>query len=159
MGCSSSVQTRPSAPSAPNAPNAPPCGYSLLRELGQGSFATVFLARHAQHGLVAVKEVCAQSADGAAAAATEVKAMRALDHPSIVRLIDHFRVGDSVVLVEDFCGGGDLRKATLEAKPEEEVVRGWMRQTLRALRHAHSRGVVHRDVKPANCEGRGGGAC
>jgi eukaryotic-like serine/threonine-protein kinase len=131
-------------------------GYTFLRDLGQGAFATVFLARHPRHGLVAVKEISAHSSALSDSASNEVKVMRALDHVNIVGLVDHFRVGDSLVLVEEFCDGGDLRTATVAERPDEALVRGWMRQTLKALRYAHGRGVIHRDIKPANRR-RGGG--
>jgi calcium-dependent protein kinase len=133
-------------------------GYHFERILGKGAFATVWLAKHPVHGLVALKEILVSSTAELADVLNEINITRSLNHPGAVRLVDHFRNGDSFVLVEEFCNGGDLRRAVmLGGRPSEEKLAEWVGELLRTLQYVHAKGIVHRDVKPANRKRREGG--
>ena len=69
--------------------------------------------------------------------------------PSVIKLheVVHDPQGDAYALVMQLVPGGPLNTTTL---PNEEVMRSYMRQVLEALEHAHSRGIMHRDVKKGN---------
>jgi serine/threonine protein kinase len=133
-------------------------GYKYLQELGRGAFASVWLASHPTRGLVAMKEISALTAGEKVMAENEINVLLSLSHPGAVRLVEHFYIGDSVVLVEEFCDGGDLQQRVVAPgrRPSEAKLREWVGGLLRTLQHMHANGIVHRDVKPAN---RKGGGC
>ena len=92
----------------------------------------------------------------------EVRAMAALDHPHILRLLDFGELREPLwpptgeplpegcpFLVIELARGGDLRPWVARPRPWEDV-RGVLLTLLDALAHAHARGVLHLDLKPAN---------
>src|SRR5262249_29638905 len=91
----------------------------------------------------------AQSPDFLTRFEHEARAMSRLDHPNCVSVID-FGVADTPFFVMDFVSGTTC-KALVEAGPvEPRRAIGLVRQVLAGLAHAHERGIVPRDVKPAN---------
>ncbi len=81
----------------------------------------------------------------------ESDALRHLDHPNIVKLIDAFRDDDFEYIVMEYVYGGSLferlnREGRLPLRQALEIAA----QLADALDHAHSRNVIHRDVKPSN---------
>ena len=86
----------------------------------------------------------------------EVEAIKRLDHPNVIRLIDHsaLNVGDGEIekqfLVMPLAAAGDLsRRAGLYKDNADSVVQV-AKQLANALKAAHDAGIIHRDVKPAN---------
>ena len=88
-------------------------------------------------------------------AANEIRILRSLSHPSIVRFHDSFVSGDDLCIVMQFCPGGDLsdllgrQRAKKQKLPEPEV-RAMLTQLVSALAHIHSYRIVHRDIKSSN---------
>jgi len=147
-------------------------GYELIRELGRGSQGIVHLARHVDTGdLVALKQVLATGTvdeNARFAFRREFESIRALHHPNIVE----FRGGgdrqNAFFFACEYCRGGDLERLAARhggTVPVAEAL-SVVRQVLAALGYAHqaalpgarrpdgaataARGLVHRDVKPAN---------
>src|SRR5690606_28335522 len=80
----------------------------------------------------------------------EALAVSKLDHPNCVQVIDFGTTPKGMkYLVMQFLEGRELRDLTGVALPIEQAV-GFGIQILRALEHAHKRGLVHRDLKPEN---------
>jgi serine/threonine protein kinase len=123
--------------------------YDVSRELGRGAMGVVLDATHPRLGRVALKVLTAAGAD-LDRVRREVAAVRRLDHPAIVGVLDAGQDRGQSFIALRFVDGESLdarlRRGPL---PEDEVVR--IAVTLcGALEHAHSRGVLHRDLKPAN---------
>lgn len=128
--------------------------YELVRRLGEGGMAQVYLARDVRLGReVAVKVLDARLADRPGFRERflrEARVAAALDHPNIVPLYDFGDLEHLLYLVMPYVSGGNLQDALRRAPlPTGEVVT-YGSQIADALEYAHKRGVIHRDVKPAN---------
>lgn len=129
--------------------------YLIVRHLASGGMGAVYLADHpALRRQVAVKVLTADpSADPHALERfrREARAAAALDHPHIVRLFDIGHAEGVHFLVLEYVEGTDLQ--TLIDRdgpvPYPQAV-ALVAQAAAGLQHAHERGFVHRDVKPAN---------
>ncbi|MGE5102605.1 MAG: protein kinase domain-containing protein, partial [Deltaproteobacteria bacterium] len=136
--------------------------YIILRELGAGGMATVYLARDVKHDRdVAVKVLRPElaAALGAERFLAEIKTTANLQHPHILPLHDSGEAGGSLFYVMPFVQGESLRdRLTRERQlPVDDAVR-IAREVADALAYAHERGVIHRDIKPENILLQGGHA-
>ena len=130
--------------------------YELIRELGQGGMAAVYLARRRDTGkLVAIKAIRARYLDDPDALqrfAREARTVADLNHPNIVRTEAIEDMGDrAVAIIMEYLTGGTVRDRLREygafSAEDAETV---LRDVAQALGYAHRRGIVHRDVKPEN---------
>jgi eukaryotic-like serine/threonine-protein kinase len=114
--------------------------------------AAVLLAEDERLGRqVAVKRLHTESPEDAAQRfRREARLGASLNHPNLVSVYDIVSDDEGVLIVMEYVDGETLRDATqrgqIEPKRAIEVLRG----VAEALEHAHSEGIVHRDVKPAN---------
>ncbi|HEU5424688.1 MAG TPA: protein kinase, partial [Nitrolancea sp.] len=129
--------------------------YGLIRRVGSGGMADVYLAEDRRLGRrVAVKVLHpAEARDPAAVARFKREAMAAaaLDHRGIVPIYDWGESDDTYYIVMAYVPGEDLKAALARrgALPEAEAL-GIARQVAAALATAHAHGIVHRDIKPHN---------
>ena len=128
--------------------------YELVRRLGEGGMAQVYLARDIRLGReVAVKVLDQRLAERPGFRERfqrEARVAAALDHPNIVPLYDFGESNSLLYLVMPFISGGSLQDLLRHAPlPVADVVT-YGSQMSDALDYAHQRNVVHRDVKPAN---------
>ncbi len=130
-------------------------GYRLDGVLGEGGTATVYAARSIKtRQAVALKVLSAgamaneQVRDGFVA---ELKLLRSLEHPNIVRAFTAARWQGTLIGVLEHVRGENLGERLAEGRPlpEDEALRVVL-GVADALDHLASQGVVHRDVKPAN---------
>ncbi len=135
--------------------------YRLVRRLGSGGFGTVWLAHDERlQRDVAVKRIALDDADPERAQ-REAQAAARLSHPGIVGLYETGADDEACYLVSELVRGETLREL-LDAgalSDRDVVVIG--AGLCEALAHAHSRGVIHRDVKPGNvmvCDSHAGDA-
>jgi tRNA A-37 threonylcarbamoyl transferase component Bud32 len=129
--------------------------YLLLERLGAGGMGQVFKARHRlMKRLVALKVIRKDRlADPEAVARfqREIRAAAQLSHPNIVIAHDAAQVGDTHFLVMEYVEGTDLARLVKQQGPLPVAQAcDYVRQAALGLQHAHERGLVHRDVKPAN---------
>ncbi len=128
--------------------------YRIERELGQGGMATVYLAEDLKHDRrVAVKVLRPELAAtlGPDRFVREIKIAAGLSHPNILPLLDSGEAGGFLYYVMPFIEGESLRdRLNRQGElPVPEATR-LLRDVADALSYAHSRGVVHRDIKPDN---------
>jgi serine/threonine protein kinase len=131
----------------------------IVSLLGQGGMGAVYRAWHLTLNMpLAIKEMVPQPELDTQMLGQmrqqfqqEAAVLARLNHPNLVRVIDHFEEEGSVYLVMDFVEGESLadRIAREGALPEDEVL-AWAGQLLDALNHCHGQGVIHRDIKPQN---------
>ena len=128
--------------------------YRLVRELGQGGMATVYLAEDLKHGRkVAIKVLHPELSAvlGSERFLAEIKVTANLQHPHILGLIDSGEADGLLYYVMPYVAGESLR-ARLGRDgqlPVDEALR-LAREVASALDYAHRQGVVHRDIKPEN---------
>lgn len=133
--------------------------YRLVAPVGVGTSARVFMAVDTQlRRRVAVKLLhAALAADDTFLRRfrAEARAAAALSHPNIVAVYDWgedvTEQGVQPYLVTEYLGGGSLRRILDRGRPlspSQALIIGL--DSARALDHAHRRGLIHRDVKPAN---------
>jgi len=128
--------------------------YRIERVLGEGGMATVYLAEDVKHRRqVAVKVMRPELAAtlGADRFLREVEIAAKLSHPHILPVHDSGAVAGFLYYVMPHVEGESLRERLLRERrlPVEEAVR-LAREIAEALAYAHRRGIIHRDVKPAN---------
>jgi serine/threonine protein kinase len=125
--------------------------YRLQQRLGAGGFGVVWMARDEHLGrAVAVKRIPMHDAASAARAEREGLAAARLGHPGVVALYEAGRDAGAVYLVSELVRGSSLADLIAQGALSDRDVLLIGIALCDALAHAHSRGVVHRDVKPGN---------
>ena len=129
--------------------------YEILERIGTGGMAVVYKAKcHRLNRLVAIKILkadLAQDEDFRRRFNAESQAVAQLSHANIVSVYDVSRGGDTEYIVMELIDG-----ITLKQYMEKRGQLNWreslhfITQIMRGLSHAHSRGIVHRDIKPQN---------
>ncbi|HEX5269532.1 MAG TPA: serine/threonine-protein kinase, partial [Gemmataceae bacterium] len=129
--------------------------YRVLARLGAGGFGTVYLCEDEELGRRVALKVPHRSAVGSAGEAeaylTEARALALLDHPGIVPIYDVGRTPDGLCyFVSKYVEGGSLEGRLSPGRLTPAEAAALAADVAEALHHAHGRGLVHRDVKPAN---------
>jgi len=127
--------------------------YDILDELGRGGSSRVYHAYDTDAKRdVAIKVIPNDAEDRALFLnrfVREVEAVRQLHHPNIVGVYGAGENDEFVYLVMQCVTGGTLRRKLNGPLPVPEAV-AYMVQIAYALHHAHTKGIIHRDVKPSN---------
>ena len=129
--------------------------YEILERIGTGGMAIVYKAKcHRLNRLVAIKILksdLAQNEEFRRRFNAESQAVAQLSHPNIVSVYDVSLGGDMEYIVMELIDG-----ITLKQYMEKRGQLNWreslhfITQIMRGLSHAHSRGIIHRDIKPQN---------
>jgi serine/threonine protein kinase len=129
-------------------------GFTLERRLGQGGGGEVWLCRHRDETVVAKLVPSDAPAATLLLLERECRLLRRLDHPNIVRVRGFHRTGAAAFVAMDYVDGPSL--ADLRGAPPSRILEAVL-PIAEALDHAHSLGIVHRDVKLGNvrCDSQG----
>lgn len=127
--------------------------YRLVRLLGEGGFAEVYLGEHVHLGTqAAIKVLTTKLTDeGIALFRDEARTMISLEHPHIVRVHDFGIEGRFPFIVMSYAPNGSLRQRHPKGThlPLPTIV-SYLIQLAAALQYAHDRRLIHRDIKPDN---------
>ena len=129
--------------------------YKLLGHIGTGGMSSVYLAEHTRmHDKRAIKvlpKTRVKDASYLARFHLEAQAIASLNHPNIVLAYDIDNIDDVHYIVMEYVEGVDLQALVKRDGPVDfALAADLIRQAALGLDHAHSKGVIHRDVKPAN---------
>ncbi|HZE13377.1 MAG TPA: serine/threonine-protein kinase, partial [Chthoniobacterales bacterium] len=136
--------------------------YEILEEIGRGGMGVIYRARqrHSKR-VVAVKRVLSYHADSRETLARfrrEAQAAASLDHPSILPIYEVSESEDGLPFFSmKFAPGGTLQQVAPALRNDPRQCVALVAKIARAVQYAHSRGILHRDLKPGNIllDGRG----
>ncbi|XP_075471111.1 MAP/microtubule affinity-regulating kinase 3 isoform X3 [Ascaphus truei] len=128
--------------------------YRLLKTIGKGNFAKVKLARHILTG----REVAIKIIDKTQLNPTslqklfrEVRIMKILNHPNIVKLFEVIETEKTLYLVMEYASGGEVFDYLVaHGRMKEKEARAKFRQIVSAVQYCHQKQIVHRDLKAEN---------
>ncbi|XP_040604373.1 serine/threonine-protein kinase MARK2 isoform X6 [Mesocricetus auratus] len=141
--------------SATSADEQPHIGnYRLLKTIGKGNFAKVKLARHILTGKeVAVKIIDKTQLNSSSLQKLfrEVRIMKVLSHPNIVKLFEVIETEKTLYLVMEYASGGEVFDYLVaHGRMKEKEARAKFRQIVSAVQYCHQKFIVHRDLKAEN---------
>ncbi|XP_067400108.1 serine/threonine-protein kinase MARK2 isoform X1 [Emydura macquarii macquarii] len=141
--------------SATSADEQPHIGnYRLLKTIGKGNFAKVKLARHVLTGKeVAVKIIDKTQLNSSSLQKLfrEVRIMKVLNHPNIVKLFEVIETEKTLYLVMEYASGGEVFDYLVaHGRMKEKEARAKFRQIVSAVQYCHQKFIVHRDLKAEN---------
>lgn len=127
--------------------------YVVLQQLGDGTYGSVALAQRRDSGeKVAIKRMKRKYYSwDEAMSLREVKSLKKLNHPNIVKLREVIRENDTLYFVFEYMRGNLYQLIRDAERPfPEPAVRNVAYQVLQGLAHMHRLGFFHRDLKPEN---------
>lgn len=134
----------------------PISGYEIKHEVGRGGMSTVYLARQASlNRLVALKTLRTEDTDSEPRDTirflAEAELIGTIRHPNIVQIYDYGATpGESPFLALEYLAGGTLAKRLADGPLKPEEAASLVSSLASGIHHAHSLGMVHRDLKPGN---------
>uniref|UniRef100_A0A673IJM8 non-specific serine/threonine protein kinase n=1 Tax=Sinocyclocheilus rhinocerous TaxID=307959 RepID=A0A673IJM8_9TELE len=121
--------------------------YRLMKTIGKGNFAKVKLAKH----VLTDKEVRIAFTPQIKNLFREVRIMKVLNHPNIVKLFEVIETDKSLYLVMEYASGGEVFDYLVaHGRMKEKEARAKFRQIVSAVQYCHQKCIVHRDLKAEN---------
>jgi len=125
--------------------------YKLIKTIGKGNFAKVKLAKHLPTG----REVAIKIIDKTQLNQTslqklfrEVRIMKFLDHPNIVKLYEVIETDKTLYLIMEYASGGEVFDYLVaHGRMKEKEARAKFRQIVSSVQYCHQKHVIHRDLE------------
>ncbi len=129
-------------------------GYRVIRKIGEGGMASIFLCQPAEGGAPQVLKVMrmdrAGEADGLQRFIQEFALLASVQHPNVARIFrQDFSVGHAYIAMEYF-PHGDLRQRMKAGPLDPDTALRYLKEAAAGLGAIHDAGIVHRDLKPDN---------
>ncbi|XP_023171821.2 serine/threonine-protein kinase MARK2 isoform X14 [Drosophila hydei] len=151
---SPNLQMRSSAPMRWRATEEHIGKYKLIKTIGKGNFAKVKLAKHLPTGKeVAIKIIDKTQLNPGSLQKLfrEVRIMKMLDHPNIVKLFQVIETEKTLYLIMEYASGGEVFDyLVLHGRMKEKEARVKFRQIVSAVQYCHQKRIIHRDLKAEN---------
>jgi serine/threonine-protein kinase ULK/ATG1 len=136
--------------------------YNLFKLIGKGTFGEVYLTSKSNNSEIYATKRIEISNDEKQKETTskyisnEIKIMKELDHPNIIKLHNLYRTNNHLYFIMDYCNGGSLSSILNDyklhfGKPfSHEIIQHFMIQIVDGLKYIHSKNIIHRDIKLDN---------
>ena len=131
--------------------------YTIIKELGSGSFATVHLVKHnisgAKRAMKAIQKTTEEDdEDNENEIINEINILMKMDHPNIVKIFEFYNSPTHYYIITEYCKGGSLFDLiTSNNGPFTEIQASYiMHQIFSVVNYCHKMKIIHRDLKPEN---------
>ncbi|CAG9329261.1 unnamed protein product [Blepharisma stoltei] len=127
--------------------------YQFIKRLSVGSFGYIMLVtdkKTNENKIIKEIQKTFLSVEMQKCVCSESEKLYFLDHPNIVKLYEIVEDNQSFYLVSEYYPGGDLFEKILENPLSEQLAKKYMQDILIAVNYCHSRGVIHRNIRPEN---------
>jgi calcium-dependent protein kinase len=130
--------------------------YTTIKELGSGSFATVYLVKHNISGNIramkAIQKITDdEDEDNELEIINEINILMKMDHPNIVKIFEFYNSSTHYYLITEYCAGGSLFDLIIKNGPFTEIQASYiMHQLFSVVNYCHKMKIIHRDLKPEN---------
>lgn len=125
--------------------------YYFIKDLGQGAFGKVFLAKEKiSNRYVAIKQLLNKDKSEQDDIIHEIEVVSKFDQTNIVSYYHHFFQEGKLFLVMEYCAGGSLRNKLKDNSFTAIQALEWVKILASCLRIVHRKGIIHHDIKPDN---------
>ncbi|KJE95605.1 p21-activated kinase Cla4 [Capsaspora owczarzaki ATCC 30864] len=125
--------------------------FTSFVKIGQGASGSVFVAVDSRSGKsVAIKEMNLEEQPRKELIINEIVVMKNAKHANIVNFVDSYLIQGNLWVVMEYMQGGALTDVIDHCELGEEHMAAVCRETLKGLKHLHSKGIIHRDIKSDN---------
>ena len=128
--------------------------YTVIKELGKGSYGKVLLVSHKITGAIRAMKIINKIDDGFEnndeEVLNEINILKKIDHKNIIKIFEFYIDDNNYYLVTEYCKGGELFALLIKIKLTEIQIAYIMFQLFSAINYCHKMKIIHRDLKPEN---------
>jgi serine/threonine protein kinase len=120
--------------------------------IGKGTYSKVYYGYHKEtNNKIALKKIYFNNLHNKIKdrIVTEINILQRINHKNIIKLYDYKFDGDYILLIMEYCNGGDLKSWVLN-KPNEDCILSVINQISSGIYYLHTNNIIHRDIKPEN---------
>ena len=127
-----------------------------ISPIGKGMYSKVYYGVHRETGReIALKKIFFNQLQNKIKdrVITEINILQRLNHKNVIKLYDYKFDGEYILLIMEYCNGGDLKKWMRKSNNEEEIFKV-LRQIICSIEYLHKNGVMNRYIKTENSTGK-----